>query len=213
MNVAEIFPTPIFIENYSEKDSIKSLILKEIKTLKPEQHLCSDELIHYGNSADSSIFKKKQFKFFKKWCEKNCEKFITDILGYELKDGVFVSDSWINVCNKGGFQQPHYHTNSYISGTYYVNFDKDAGHSPLTFQAPSNAQHIGKQSISLSKADPGRFNSDSNYYPENGDLVIWQSNLLHGHYGNEADNRISVSMNFIPKVLTNGQYGFRVSPY
>lgn len=213
MNVAEIFPTPIFVENYKEKDTVKNLILKEIKNGKSEQHLCSPELFHYGNTPEGSIFKKKEFKQFKKWCEKSCEIYITEVLGYKLEDGVFVTDSWINVCNKGGFQQPHFHTNSFISGTYYVNFDKDLGHSPLTFQSPSSSSYISKPSISLEKINPTPYTTDSNCYPQNGDLVLWQSHLLHGHFGNEADNRISVSMNFMPKIISTGQYGFRVSPY
>lgn len=213
MNIAEIFPTPIFVDNYSEKDFVKNLILKEIKTRNPEQHLCSPELLHYGNTVENSIFKNKQFKSFKRWCEKSCEKFITEILGYALEDGVFVTDSWINVCNKGGFQQPHFHVNSFISGTYYVNFDKESGHSPLTFQSPSNSTYISKPSINLEKIQPTPYTADSNCYPQNGDLVLWQSHLLHGHFGNEADDRISVSMNFMPKVISTGQYGFRVSPY
>jgi uncharacterized protein (TIGR02466 family) len=213
MNIAEIFPTPIFVDNYTEKETIKNLILKEIKKQKPEPHLCSPQLLHYGNTSDGSIFRKKEFKSFKQWCEKSCEKFITEVLGYKLEDGVFVTDSWINVCNKDGFQQPHFHTNSFISGTYYVNFDKDLGHSPLTFQSPSSANYISKSSISLEKIVPTPYTTDSNCYPQNGDLVLWQSHLLHGHFGNEADDRISVSMNFMPKVISTGQYGFRVSPY
>lgn len=213
MSIADIFPTPIYVDNYKEQNTVKNLVSKQIKKLKPEPHLCSPELVHYGNTTETSIFKNKEFRNFKQWCEKSCEKFITETLGYELEDGVFVTDSWINVCNTGGFQQPHFHTNSFISGTYYVNYDKDLGHSPLVFQSPSNCTYIGKQAISLAKVKETPYNSDTVCFPQNGDLILWQSHILHGHFDNNADDRISISMNFMPKVLSTGQYGFRVSPY
>ena len=42
-----------------------------------------------------------------------------------------------------------------------------------------------------------------------GELVIFPSQLNHGYDENTGYNRISLSMNFIPTIVTNGDYGWR----
>ena len=52
---------------------------------------------------------------------------------------------WMNETPKGGFQIPHNHDNSLISGTYYVNFVKGM-HAPIKFMNP--------EKVALNKTTP-----------------------------------------------------------
>ena len=48
-------------------------------------------------------------------------------------------------------------------------------------------------------------------YPEEGELMLWQSNLTHGYSDNQKDGRISISMNFMPSLIVDDKYSYRVS--
>jgi uncharacterized protein (TIGR02466 family) len=125
---------------------------------------------------------------------------------------MIITDSWLNLCDKGGGQYPHFHGNAYISGTYYVNFRQ--GHAPLCFRHPENSTHSHFPTITLQsdKSNPNKYNSDVFVFPEEGELIMWQSNLTHGYTENQLDSRISISMNFMPSIVANDKYSYRVVP-
>lgn len=215
MNVFNIFPNPIFLENCPLQESVEEEIKKELMeedgNLIPNES--SNKLFHLDNKLKKSFLNKKKFEMFNRWLIKCCNYYITEVIGYELVDGTIITDSWLNVCNEGGFQVPHYHTNSYISGTYYVNIDED--HAPLTFRHIDNSTHSPNQSLSLGvgNRNPTLYNSDAVFLPQKGQLFLWQSHLTHGYFNNNKDGRISISMNFLPKVVSNYRYAFEIKPH
>jgi uncharacterized protein (TIGR02466 family) len=209
MKTFDIFPSPIYGVSYSNHAILKEKIFSLLQDAEFESNNISGNLFHYKNSKTHSILYENGFEEFKEWIEDNCYHYVTDILGYHLDDKIIVTDSWLNKCNKGGHQYPHHHTNSYISGTYYINFED--GHSPLIFIKDDTSSHISKQSLSLEKnKSPSRYNSDYVIMPEESELYLWQSHLTHGVPDNQLDNRISLSMNFMPTSMTNQRYGYKV---
>ena len=214
MNIFNIFPNPIFVENCPFQDLVEDEVKKELlekDNLVPNES--SNKLFHLDNKLKKSFLKKENFEVFNKWLIKCCNYYISEVIGYELVDGTLITDSWLNVCESGGFQVPHHHTNSYISGTYYVNIEQD--HAPLLFRHSDNSTHSPTQSISLGVGsnNPTLYNSDAVFMPQSGQLFLWQSHLTHGYFNNQKDNRISISMNFLPKVISNYRYAFEISNY
>ena len=211
MKVFDIFPNPIFRETYSENAGIKSSIVEMMEGTDMEKNGMSDNLYHFDNMRGKSFLHRDEFKDFRIWMEDQCTIFVRDVMGYQLPEKMIVTDSWLNICNSGGQQYPHYHTNAYISGTYYVNHEE--GHAPLFFRNVDGATHSPTQSISLEsdKTNFGKYNSDVIVYPEEGELLMWQSHLTHGYGGNQKDHRISISMNFMPSLVANDKYSYRVS--
>ncbi len=207
MKLFDIFPNPIFVETCDFQEDVKNII----QNLNAEysQNEVSDKLFHYGNDLNQSILYLPVFEKFKLWIEECCYQYVTEILGYHLDDKIIITDSWINKCDKGGYQYPHYHTNSYISGTYYINIQD--GHAPIVFRHDDSSTHISKQSITLKKQLSTKYNSDVLFHPNPGELYLWQSHLTHGVLDNNLDNRLSLSMNFMPSVVSNYKYGYKIS--
>lgn len=209
MKTFDLFPSPVYAISYPGHDELKKNILTILEDADLEENKISNQLLHYKNLKHSSILYEDAFKDFKDWIEKQCYEYVTKVLGYHLESNIIVTDSWLNKCQKGGYQYPHYHTNSYISGTYYVNFKN--GHAPLVFIKNDTSTHSSRQSLSLEKnRSPTRYNSDAIVYPEESELYLWQSHLTHGVLDNQLDNRISLSMNFMPTSMTNQRYGYQV---
>jgi uncharacterized protein (TIGR02466 family) len=208
-NIIEIMPNPIAIFNCDFSDEVKAIFLKSIDDLNETQNIQSDKLKHYGNDLNQSVLYREEFTKLKDWCLHCAREYVVDVLGYNLLDDIMVTDSWINICHAGGFQYPHYHANSFISGTYYINFDEE-DHSPLLFRNPKFIESASQPVLQLEKKFSTKYNSDSVIVPRSGSLVLWESHLSHGYHYNKTDNRISLSMNFIPNYITSGKYGFRI---
>lgn len=207
-NIIDIFASPVAAYSYNNNDTIKKLIEKTVRQSTESKNDLSDKLKHYGNERDESILDLIEYKDLHDWIILCVENYITDILGYKLQESVVITDSWINVCDKGGNQSTHYHTNSFVSGTYYVNYED--GHSPLTFN-DRNQFYSSQPSISLEIDHPTRYNCNRVIKPREGGLLLWQSHLNHGYESNQKDSRISISFNTIPSYINSGKYGFCIT--
>ena len=53
------------------------------------------------------------------------------------------------------------------------------------------------------------YNQDNQVVVNEGELIIFPSQIIHGYGNNKGDNRITLSMNMMPTIVTNGDYGWR----
>ena len=217
MKTFDIMPTPIGREIYHDNDSLKKHTISLIKKERLEwKEKGDDNLFHIESdrSQGVSFLYKEGLLDFKNWVEEQCTLFVKDVLEYELLDKMIVTDSWINLCNANGTQHDHYHCNAFISGTYYINYEKE--HAPLYFSNPAVSETVNKiyrPEISLRRANKNnKYTGDPLIKPEEGELLLWPSSLSHGHMGNQKNDRVSISINFMPSVVADGLYGFKVTP-
>lgn len=209
MKTFDLFPKPVSSKKYPNHKDLKKTVLKLLESSQLESNHISNKLFHYKNNSKVSLLYDEIFTDFKTWCEKTCYEYVTNVIGYEPEDKIIVTDSWLNKCDRGGYQYPHYHTNCYISGTYYLNFQE--GHAPIMFRHEDSATHPHSPTITLGRTETStRYNIDSLIYPEESELYLWQSHLTHGVPENDLDNRVSLSMNFMPTIVSNQRYGYKV---
>lgn len=209
MNILEILPQPLGIEPCPFHDEVKALVKKEIalNMMVGEDNPNNDgELIHID---DYSVLDKPEFHKFRTWIEEQCAIFLEHVMGEYVQDGVIVTDSWINICDKGGFAAPHYHTNSYVTALYYVNFNEN--HTPTYFAKTTGVQiYPNTPNLTLPQTNNTRFNQLDQVMPNEGDLFMWPSTIIHGFKTNNEDNRITLAVNVMPKLMTNGDYGWKI---
>lgn len=173
---------------------------------------CGPSLKHFFNKHDKNLFNNEIYDLtvFKNFLLDSVKSYSNE-LGY-VHSGFVVTDCWINICNKNGYQAPHNHANSFISGTYYINFDPEI-HSRLCFRNPFSTGMYSIPSINLDRSvfhnHPNSEEYECNIYEE-GDLVLWQSGLSHAYRPCFGDNRISISMNFLPKYIKSGSYSVEI---
>lgn len=219
MPVIEIFPKPIGLYSLEKDRHLKlkeqCLSLIEEKYVKDNSYANQENhrLKHFLNKDNLNLFDYEELKWFEKWLEEQCVDYIENILGCDLKDGVVITDCWLNKCDAGGEQFPHIHTNSYISGTYYVNYI-DGLHSPLKFKNKNLIYDYCSENPVMMIPFKKRTKYNSIFaemsYKE-GDLLLWESYHSHGFESNMEDNRISISFNVMPRYLSSsGVYGFKI---
>jgi uncharacterized protein (TIGR02466 family) len=129
-----------------------------------------------------------------KMLDKHAAEFAKE-LHWDIRGGKPLCDSiWVNVLPEGGSHTSHIHTNSVISGTYYVAVPQGAG--PIVYEDPRHALMMAAPPR-LEKA-PREFKSHISETPKAGTVLLWESWLRHEVPLNKADGlRISVSFNYV----------------
>jgi hypothetical protein len=205
-NHFEIFPTAIGKYSYTDHAKLKPIIrnvmdtTNEVRNIKDAKHYFE----YTGSFLDNPLLSD-----FKTFLESSVNDYANNLL--KLNTQMFVSLSWINQTNTNCVMGTHNHCNSYFSGTYYLNYNKEI-HAPIIFS--TEIEHSAKSPYM--GITPQEYNNiNSTVYNVNdldeGILLIWPSHLLHGHGPNLGDDRISISMNFLPTQLNNGIYSFKIS--
>jgi uncharacterized protein (TIGR02466 family) len=114
---------------------------------------------------------------------------------YGIKDefNFRINNLWININSKLGFNRPHVHPESAVSGVYYVSVPKNSGN--IVFNHPSKTQqyHIRPDVIKLTND----INSATwHIVPSAGLLILFPSWLEHYvEPNNNTDERISIAFN------------------
>jgi uncharacterized protein (TIGR02466 family) len=134
------------------------------------------------------------FKTLVKELDKHAAAFAKE-LHWDIRGGKPICDSiWVNVMPEGGSHTSHIHTNSVISGTYYVAVPQGAG--PIVYEDPRHALMMAAPQR-LATA-PREMKSHISETPEAGTVLMWESWLRHEVPLNKADGlRISVSFNYV----------------
>lgn len=215
-NVVDIFPTRIGIYTLCDHDKmyLKTACYDIINNYQNEKYLVISKKFnrkHYFDPGlgNNSLLDHPDFKKFGEWIKMCSIDYINNTLGYKCEN-VIVTSCWLNQCYKGGFQDPHVHANSLISGTYYVNFNPQL-HSPLMFKNPNDV--VLRPYLDMECYDWVRESGRDfvNVKHTEGSLMLWESHLSHYYDENKTDNRLSISFNVMPKTLTYAGYGFKLT--
>ena len=134
------------------------------------------------------------FKALEKVLDSHAAKF-AKALHWDIRGGKPVCDSmWVNVLPEGGSHTSHIHTNSVISGTYYVCVPQGAG--PIVYEDPRHAMMMAAPPKKQNAPREHRTNVSET--PQASSLLLWESWLRHEVPVNRADGlRISISFNYV----------------
>ncbi len=134
------------------------------------------------------------FKALERKLDAHVSKFIK-ALHWDIKGGRPVCDSlWVNVLPEGGAHSSHIHTNSVISGTFYVSVPPGAG--PIVYEDPRHALMMAAPP--RKQKTPRELRTHISETPKPGSLLLWESWLRHEVPVNRAEGvRISVSFNYV----------------
>jgi len=180
--ILNLFPVPIYYENcnfdYTE----------EFEFLKREPSV-GEKNWKKETSADTFLLRKSELKRLKDWIEITLDTFIKNF--YKSRTELYITQSWLNTIEPGGYHPDHYHPNSIISGVWYPEIAVGQT-SPIhfcNFQKPNIIQ--------LNSDNPTPYNSNVMTAPiESGQLILFSSSTFHGVIPNKTDtNRYSLSFN------------------
>jgi|TARA_R100000482_G_scaffold120811_1_gene66404 uncharacterized protein (TIGR02466 family) len=178
-----LFPTAVV----SILDPSFSLTEKERDVIW-NYRLDNDNNYHNCHASYSGrILEDRKLRRFKKYLQGHLEAYVSDIMKCDNK--IKITNSWGNYSHTGNCHRLHQHSNSILSGIYYLQVEDSV---PLLEFEKTN-----RYFLEYRRREETSFNS-SNYTInlKDGMLVIFPSNLTHSVPVNTSNKwRISVAFN------------------
>jgi hypothetical protein len=202
MSGVPIFPAGIVKQYNSPIPFVNTIDLNQFsyETFKGSTKLRTEKYLN--------ILLDPSMKYIATWIEMQAKDYLDNELGLEYEE-FFFSESWLNISGRGSEQGIHNHSNSIISGTYYLK--SEDRHPPLEFY---RSKYDSVPFISLTehykKGNPNTASKLS--FPCTQDsMIVFQSQLYHGHAPNDLDKeRIGLSWNALVNFRQDDKSIYRV---
>ena len=196
VNKIKIFPTLIYyINNFIDKDKCRDIfdyLKHKSEVLTNHKSILNDPSSKSSNYVDNNILVElsklnDDNKVIFDNIVKHIQQYSKDT-GYELPFKTI--NSWFNIQNEGSVLSQHIHENTVIAGAFYIKVPENS--SPIVFENPNNMMKM------LLKKEDTKFSiNQKNFYPKEGDLILFPSFLFHGSGGiiNQGKDRTIISFN------------------
>ena len=198
--VHELWPTPIY-ENYIP---VKSEWLDYAENCKYERMFSQNgDYTVYKYILDNILDLKKQLFFH---VNLFAEKYLK-IVNTEF----YFLNSWIVKHHFNDWAQAHHHSNSLLSGVYYLKTEKNSG--DINFIKDYKEQNIFPLAITPNYDEYNYVNSKNfKFEPAVGNLIIFPSTLMHEVTKNNSKNtRYSLAFNvFCKGVFGKNEYELKL---
>ena len=129
-------------------------------------------------------------------------------LGVDMtKISMNITTSWVNRYARGDLTHQHHHSNSIISGVYYLeDCDETA---PIQFHRAPGYVNLWPNTINLPIQQHNALNIDVvTVIPKMGELIMWPSHLAHSVPPNQSDTeRHTIAFNTFVKGTLDPQGG------
>ena len=190
-NILNLFPTTIYYSRHLEIDnkSLEKHILKISKNNISSENTNIGGAQYYFNNNDTNL----SFQNLKKVILREVNNYAEEI---NLKTPLKLQNIWANINGYKDFNNPHIHSQSLVSGVYYVKVPKNGG--DLKFLHPKyellgydwQPRNIKKFEIANS--------SEWFFYPKNNIMFLFPNWATHEVTPNlnKKEKRISISFNF-----------------
>jgi uncharacterized protein (TIGR02466 family) len=189
INLVELFPVPVGITSID-----RDLTAKELDILTNQAQSSNTGNSH---STNSRILDTPGLEDIKTFIENSLKKYFEQTYTSANDIKLYITQSWTNYTLPGQYHHKHSHSNSLVSGVFYISTVDDRDR--IMFFRP------GSEVISLPAVTYHRYNSSAWWLEAiTGNLMLFPSSLEHMVETTQTDKtRISLSFN----TFVSGQLG------
>jgi uncharacterized protein (TIGR02466 family) len=185
-----LFATPLMYSGEQYKINVNELeYIKSLKTRSPYNK-------ENKRTKSSDVLESLELSTLKQFCLKWISFYAHEFLTITKSTEFYITQSWCNFASKGDMHKAHMHSNSLISGVFYIRGEN----TPLVF-------HREKDMFALKfNYDKWDMNNCEAYVMEMeaGKLFIFPSSIKHSVFENDTDTeRISLAFN----TWASGEFG------
>ena len=202
MTGVPLFPTGLVKQYHTPKPFMDNLDLSKFtfEKFKGQTKLRTEKF--------NNILLQPEFQEIRVWVENCAKDFLDNTLQMEYEE-FFLTESWLNISGKGGYQKVHNHSNSIISGTLYLKSEEN--HPPLEFK---KQKMEFEPFISLTehykKGNPNTANTLAFPCTQNS-MFVFNSYLYHGHGASQIESeRIGLAWNGLVNFVEKDKDIYRI---
>ena len=163
-----VFPCPVYM-------------IKRAKIILPTEEMEIENLIRAGmhvnvgnSSTDNSYIFDTKLQELKQFCNKHVKEYVEQVICPKEDLDFYITQSWLNITKPGGFHHQHFHSNSIVSGVFYISTFED---DKISFNDPNGNV---KTFLKLEPKEWNNWNSSLWHLPvANNDLLLFPSWLNH----------------------------------
>lgn len=169
--VIPLFATPLYRSKIQLDSSLQALVRScDFIPFSTGNGLCTRD--HY--LLDQPAFAQLRGEIMR-----HVQVYARDVVSMADHIELYLTNSWSTCHRRGDHSQRHQHSNSLISGIVYIDVDADSGQ--LRFFKPDNWANLWPGAVDLDSSAYNIYNSKFwELQPENGDIVLFPSQLNHG---------------------------------
>lgn len=199
--VQPVFSTPIVSVDIGKVDPITLAWIKNLKYHPKSVAQTNDEEHLPFKERGFNIINSKQLRLLRGNIMEAVSWYAYDLLDVTTDVEFHFTTSWINRLEKDENIDRHPHTNSVISGIYYI--DVTPNSSPITFH--KNRTHLSTWPLSTKPLQAGRtwnqYNTEQyTYMPQDGLCILFPSHLEHSvDYSNDDKYRYGLAFNLFAR--------------
>jgi len=167
----------------------RDLTKKEMNFIMKQKQRPND-----GNSTsvNNSLLENKTLKNMKTFISNCFNTYAENVLRIKEDVSLDITQSWANFTKKGEFHHRHNHSNSYLSGVFYVKADEKLD-KIMFFKDGYDQIKLEPKDFNVHNSDSWFFNVKSNQF------AVFPSFLTHMVPATETEERVSISCNTFPK--------------
>jgi uncharacterized protein (TIGR02466 family) len=201
-----MFSVPLYQFKINQHEALNKIILEDVKvTLANYKEDLQEEKKAYGGQElwIKNWKYKKGFNVLSKVALEASDVIIERFVGVADAStlDIKVDGLWMNINKEHGYNLPHGHPNTHFACVYYVKVPEDS-HAPIHFLNPDAGKlnwssNMDRFENEWNKTDYfSDLRVDYSHKPEEGDLLIFPSYLLHYVEQNRcSEDRISIAFN------------------
>ena len=193
-----IFPVPVY-RIHSDTYNLDPAEKKEVEDIIKEGMRARG-----GNSiSHNSYIFHDHLKKIKQFCEQQLKIYVEEVINPKKELDFYITQSWLNITKPGEWRWEHSHSNSIISGVFYISTEK--GDNLQVFDPNQRL----KDTITISPKEYNLWNSTNwSFLVNNNDLLLFPSWLRHRvDMRNESATADRISLAF--NVFAKGTFGDR----
>lgn len=188
------FPVAVYTNDCPFHNDIKPFLAEEIKKIQSTYPSGGDNWISedtYNCCGTYNLSSNEKFKEINNWVSSQVNVF-AELHAVNVQKKIFeLQTSWLNIYEKGGWQDYHFHAGFTFSAVYC--FQGDANSAPLKFESPLEPD---MRPLNVTEFNELNF-KDCTYNMIEGRVYIFRSYLRHcvpKH--NDTQQRITLAYNY-----------------
>jgi uncharacterized protein (TIGR02466 family) len=184
--IHSVFPTPVM------KNAFFGPFTSKEKKFIEQQQKNVFENDYNDISIDKTVLDYHEMLRIKTFIQENVDEYLKKIVCADDNVSLRITQSWMNFTETGRSHHTHSHPNSYISGVFYINADREVDRIQFL-------QNEYKQLV-INPTEFNLWNSTSWWFPVGtNDLILFPSALTHMVEPTKSkETRISLSFNTFP---------------
>lgn len=139
-----------------------------------------------------------QLAGLKKQIQEHIDYYIHEVIGASREQQWTITTSWLNKSSPGGYHTMHWHSNSMLSGVYYLKTNPASG--SLCLHKDRGHTNLWRDTLCIDFDKRTEYNTDCAINPEINDLILFPSIVNHSVLNNLSnEDRYSLAFNVWPR--------------